>query len=113
MRGKVIEMRKTKFWLFQIVMLVMLSLLFGSPVFAGPPDHAKGKKGAEMSNTALTNHASGGNVHAMDVANENAAFMGVSTEGGSGGVVVDPTECPDGTLDINGDGSECLPLFSF
>ena len=109
-------MRKTKFWLFQIVMLVMLSLVFGSPVFAGPPDHAKGKKGAEMSRTALTNHASGGNVHAMDVASENAAFMGESTDDGSGDGSGDTsgddsgdtTNCPEGTLDMNGDGSWCL-----
>ena len=67
-------MRKTKFWLFQIVMLVMLSLLFGSPVFAGPPDNTKGK-GVEMSWTALTNHA-GGHSQGMDNANVNAAFMG-------------------------------------
>lgn len=55
-------------------MLVMVSLVFGSAAFAGPPDHSKGKKGAEMSRTALTNHASGGNVQAIEVANENAAF---------------------------------------
>jgi len=76
-------MRKTKFWLFQFVMLVMLSLVFGSPVFAGPPDHAEGK-GAVMSKTAHGNHSDGhaqGGYHA----NDNAAFMGGdSTDDGSG-----------------------------
>jgi len=70
----------------------MLSLVFGSAAFAGPPDHAKKIKGAEMSEKALTNHASGGNVQAMDVANENAAFMGGSTGG-------------DGSGDTSGDGT--------
>lgn len=65
-------MRKTKFWLIQIVMLVMLSLVFGSPVFSGPPDHAKGV-GAETSRTAHNNH-SDGNAKAEGHANENAAF---------------------------------------
>ena len=110
MRGKVIEMRKTKFWLFQIVMLVMLSLLFGSPVFAGPPDHSKGK-GAETSMTALTNHA-GDHSQGMENANDNAAFMGASTDDGSGDDSgddsSDTTSCPEGTLDMNGDGSLCL-----
>ena len=72
-------MRKTKFWLVQIVMLVMVSLVFGSAAFAGPPD-GKGK-GADMSMMALTNHASGsGNVQAVNKADGNAAFMGASEE---------------------------------
>lgn len=54
-------------------MLVMVSLIFGSAAFAGPSGNSNGK-GAEKSRTALTNHASGGNVHAIDAANENAAF---------------------------------------
>jgi len=109
-------MRKTKFWLFQIVMLVMLSLLFGSPVFAGPPDHAKGG-GAETSKTAHDNH-SGGHAQGGLHADNNAAFMGVSTGGGGG--TGDPATCPEGTfwLDINGndaiDEGECMEnLFSF
>ena len=65
-------MRKTKFWLVQIVMLVMVSLVFGSAAFAGPPDHAKGK-GAEMSTAAHNNH-SGGHAQGGYHANENAAF---------------------------------------
>lgn len=74
----------------------MLSLLFGSPVFAGPPE-GKGQ-GAEMSKTALTNHA--GDTQAWDHAsnaNDNAAFMGIddSTDNGSG----------DG--DGTGDDGEC------
>jgi len=66
-------MSKTKFWLVQIVMLVMLSLVFGSAAFAGPPDHAKGK-GAEVSTTAHNNH-SGGHAQGGYHANDNAAFM--------------------------------------
>ena len=74
-------MSKTKFWLIQILLVAIVSLVFGSPVFAGPPDHAKGKKGAEMSYNALTNHASGsGNVQAVNKADGNAAFMGASEE---------------------------------
>lgn len=92
MRGKVIEMRKTKFWLFQIVMLVMLSLLFGSPVFAGPPDNTKGK-GVEMSRLALSNHA-GGHSKGMENANENAAFYEEASD------PVDPPEEEE-------DDSEC------
>ena len=108
-------MRKTKFWLFQIVMLVMLSLLFGSPVFAGPPE-GKGK-GADTSHAALTNHA-GGHSQGIEHANDNAAFMSVSTGGGGG--TGDPVTCPEGTfwLDLNGnkavDSGECMEdLFSF
>jgi hypothetical protein len=72
-------MSKTKFWLIQILMVAIVSLVFGSPVFAGPPD-SKGK-GAEMSYKALTNHASGsGNVQALNKANGNAAFMDASEE---------------------------------
>jgi len=37
MRGKVIEMRKTKFWLIQIVMLAIVSLILGSPALADKP----------------------------------------------------------------------------
>ncbi len=33
-------MKKTKFWLIQIVMVAVFSLTFGSPVFATPPNHA-------------------------------------------------------------------------
>ena len=65
-------MSKTKFWLVQIVMLVMVSLVFGSAAFAGPPDHAKGK-GAEMSTTAHNNH-SDGHAQGGSNANSNAAF---------------------------------------
>ncbi len=85
-------MRKTKFWLFQIVMLVMLSLVFGSAAFAGPPD-GKGK-GTEMSIKALTNHA-GGHSKGMENANEeNAAFMGGYT-GGDGSVDGDSGDTGD------------------
>jgi len=80
-------MSKTKFWLVQIVMLVMLSLVFGSAAFAGPPDHSKGK-GAAMSTLALSNHA-GGNSQGMSHANDNAAFMGDSEP------VPDPEPDPD------------------
>ncbi len=73
-------MRKTKFWLVQIVMLVMVSLVFGSAAFAGPPD-GKGK-GVEMSTTALTNHA-GDHSKGMEHANnDNAAFMGIDDSSG-------------------------------
>jgi len=99
MRGKVIEMRKTKFWLFQIVMLVMLSLLFGSPVFAGPPDHAKGG-GAETSKTAHDNH-SGGHAQGGLHADNNAAFMGVSTEGGEGEEENNEEDTSDGECTFN------------
>ncbi len=107
-------MWKTKFWLFQIVMLVMLSLLFGSPVFAGPPDHAKGK-GAQTSWTAHNNHSDGhaqGGYHA----NDNAAFMGGdSTDDGDSGDDTssdggdEPTSgCAPPLLDLYGDGSLCV-----
>jgi len=43
-------MKNAKFWLVQIAMVAIVSLVFGSPVFAGPPDHAKGEKGVEMKN---------------------------------------------------------------
>ena len=101
-------MRKTKFWLFQIVMLVMLSLVFGSPVFAGPPDNSKGK-GAETSRTALTNHA-GDHSQGMEHANDNAAFMYESAPEPEPDPdpEPDPTGCPDGMLDVYGDGSLCL-----
>jgi len=108
-------MRKTKFWLFQIVMLVMLSLLFGSPVFSGPPDKATKSKGAEMSNTALTNHA-GGHAQGGYHANDNAAFMGGdSTDDGDSGDDTssdggdEPTSgCAPPLLDLYGDGSLCV-----
>ncbi|MCH8933655.1 MAG: hypothetical protein IH923_11370 [Nitrospinae bacterium] len=107
-------MWKTKFWLFQIVMLVMLSLLFGSPVFAGPPAHSKGK-GAEMSRMALTNHA-GDHSKGMKNANENAAFY-VEEEQDPPAPVPgdDPLECPDGTiLLVDENGAEyCHQIFSF
>jgi len=107
-------MRKTKFWLIQIVMLVMVSLVFGSAAFAGPPDNAKGK-GAEMSKTAHDNH-SGGKAQGGYHANDNAAFMGASTDDGSGDDSGDTSGddsgdtagCPAGTLDVYGDGSLCL-----
>lgn len=83
-------MSKTKFWLVQIVMVAIVSLVFGSPVFAGPPD-GKGK-GAEMSNTALTNHA-GGHSQSIDYANGNAAFMGNSEP--------DPVPDPEPEPDID------------
>ena len=61
-------MWKTKFWLIQIVMLVMVSLVFGSAAFAGPPEHSKGKgvvmSKAHASQVAQTN----------DKVSDNAAF---------------------------------------
>lgn len=101
------KMRKTKFWLIQIVMLVMVSLVFGSAAFAGPPEHSKGKKGAETSRMALTNHASGGNVHAIDAANENAAFYEASAPVDpvpDPEPEDDPTDCPEGTFYFEGFG---------
>ncbi len=97
-------MRKTKFWLIQIVMLILVSLVFGSAAFAVLPDHSKGK-GAAKSYTALTNHA-GGHSQAMSHANGNAAFMGDSEpepdpEPDTGG-------CAPGEYDYYGDGSLCL-----
>lgn len=87
----------------------MLSLLFGSPVFAGPPE-GKGK-GADTSHAALTNHA-GGHSQGIEHADDNAAFMSVSTDDTSGDTSGDDsgdtTSCPEGTLDMNGDGSLCL-----
>ena len=53
-------MKNAKFWLVQIAMVAIVSLVFGSPVFAGPPDHALGK-GVEMKN-----------LNASDKAKENA-----------------------------------------
>lgn len=34
-------MKKAKFWLAQIALVAMVSLVFGSPVFAGPDDNEK------------------------------------------------------------------------
>jgi len=101
-------MRKTKFWLIQIVMLVMVSLVFGSAAFAGPPDNAKGK-GAEMSKTAHDNH-SGGKAQGGYHANDNAAFMDASEPDPDPEPEPDPDPagCPPGTLDVYGDGSLCL-----
>lgn len=62
-------------------MLVMLSLVFGSAAFAGPPE-GKGM-GAEMSIKALTNHA-GDHSQGMKNADGNAAFMSGSSETGDG-----------------------------
>jgi hypothetical protein len=72
-------MKNAKFWLVQIAMVAIVSLVFGSPVFAGPPDHAKGL-GAETSSNSHSNH-SGGKAQAESNANENAAFMAASDDG--------------------------------
>jgi len=108
-------MRKTKFWLVQIVMLILVSLVFGSAAFAVLPDHAKGKKGAEMSYTALTNHA-GGHSQGMLHANGNAAFMGTSVPDPDPEPDPEPdpdpgddaSGCAPGEYDYYGDGSLCL-----
>ncbi len=73
-------MRKAKFWLMQIVMLAIISLVFGSPVFAGPPAQAQGN-GGDTSSTAHSNH-SGGKAQAESHADDNAAFMTGDGEGG-------------------------------
>lgn len=87
----------------------MLSLLFGSPVFSGPPDHAKGG-GAEMSSTAHSNHAHG-KAKAELHANGNAAFMGYSSEGNdtgddTGDGNTDPATCSADTPEAC-DGASC------
>lgn len=91
-------MRKTKFWLVQIVMLILVSLVFGSAAFAGPPDHSKGK-GAAKSYTAHNNH-SGGHAQGGYHANGNAAFMGTS--------VPDPDPDPDPEPDPIDPAQDCL-----
>ncbi len=87
-------------------MLIMVSLVFGSAAFAGPPDHAKGK-GAEMSKTAHSNHADG-NAKAKDHSNENAAFYEEASDPGDPvpdpEPEDDPTVCPEGTFYFEGFG---------
>ena len=99
-------MKTAKFWLVQIAMVAIVSLIFGSPVFAGPPDQANGV-GAETSDTAHNNH-SGGKAQAGSHANGNAAFMGDVVEDPVPDPVPDPTDCGDGYIYIEGIG--CVPL---
>ena len=60
-------MKNAKFWLVQIAMVAIVSLVFGSPVFAGPPAHAKGEKGLEMKNANASDKA-------VENANDKAGF---------------------------------------
>ena len=101
-------MKKAKFWFFQIAMVAIVSLIFGSPVFAGPPDHSKGK-GAETSSNSHSNH-SGGNAQAEYHANDNAAFMGVGDSGDTGDTG-DEGDGGDGGDEGDG-GDNCVPDFS-
>ena len=43
-------MKKTKFMLVQIIMVLLVGWVFGSTALAKTPDHAKGGKGTEMKN---------------------------------------------------------------
>jgi len=91
-------MRKAKFWVMQIVMIAIVGLVFGSPVLAGPPDHAKGVKGVEMKNLNADDNA-------KDNANENANFEeDTSGIGGTGNTNTGPCGDKD---DVYGDGSYC------
>jgi hypothetical protein len=76
-------MNKAKFWLVQITMVAMVSLVFGSPVFAGPPDHAN-KWAATASDGPTT-----GEMTRLDNANleEGEAEWKDDTSGGGSGSV--------------------------
>ena len=41
-------MKKAKFWLVQIAMIAIVSLVLGSPVFAAPPDQSQGVGAEEL-----------------------------------------------------------------
>ena len=95
-------MRKTKFWLFQIVMLVMLSLILGSPALADKPVKVDKSVKADSATDS----------HGYDMRMENANLdsgkaswkTGDSTDGSgdtsgdtSGDDSGDTTSCPEGT----------------
>jgi hypothetical protein len=93
-------MKNAKFWFVQIAMVAIVGLIFGSPVLAGPPDHAKGAKGVEMKNAHGT--AQDGN------ANPNAGFVadtgtGTSTGTGTG---TDEEECQNWGTQYDADFNE-------
>ena len=105
-------MRKTKFWLVQILMVAIVSLVFGSPVFAGPPDHATKSAGADKSRTALTNHAGSHSQGMLHANKENAAFMGVSEPDPVPDPEPDPVTCSAG--DTSGcDSQSCFDANGF
>jgi len=84
-------MKKANFWLVQIVMVAIISLVLGSPVFAGPPDHAKSGKSVATSSDDDMSH---GEEMRLDKANMD--------EGNAEWKVVEEPEpdpvCPPGTV---------------
>lgn len=65
-------MKNVKFWLVQIAMVAMVSLIFGSPVFADPG------KGGEMKNAKAATVA-------QETANSSAGFVAEAPGGDTGG----------------------------
>jgi len=113
MRGKVIEMRKTKFWLIQIVMLTIVSLILGSPALADKPVKAdKSVKAAAKSETS--SHGSYMRMENANMDNGKASWKtgdytgnDDNTGGDNTGDNTDPSGCiesgqvifhPDGTV---------------
>lgn len=87
-------MKNAKFWLAQIAMIAIVSLVLGSPAFAGPPNNTKGvdTKNANASEKAKEN------------ANENAGFTGEETTAEEN-PVVEETVC---VIDPNNILGSCL-----
>jgi hypothetical protein len=93
-------MKNVKFWLVQIAMVALVSLIFGSPVLAGKGDVNRSEK------------AQGGikNPIALDKANANInAYAGAESSGSTAGE-------GEGEGEVGGEGEgeaeECVPTFS-
>ena len=84
-------MIKTKFWLAQILMISVVSLILGASAFAKAPGHSKG---IDMKNS----HASD---QAKEKANSNAGFENV---------VEEPGEEPDTSDDTGSDTTGVDPV---
>jgi len=112
-------MRKTKFWLIQIVMLAIVSLILGSPALADKPvkvdksvkaDSATGNHGSymRMDHANMDNGKASwktGDYTGDDGSGDTSGDDSGDTSGDDSG---DTTGCPAGTLDVYGDGSMCL-----
>ena len=86
-------MKNAKFWLVQIAMVAILSLVFGSPVFADPSTTAVEKRqGSQSDNASYKNKA-------------NSAAQGWATEQDSVLVPDEETPCENIGSQMDADGN--------
>jgi hypothetical protein len=95
-------MKTAKFWLVQIAMVAIVSLIFGSPVFAGPDgDPSKGKRQGAQSDHASLQGQTKADSNAKGWSSE-ADTDDTGDTGDTGGDA--PASCDGFFFDANGNG---------